>query len=773
MTAPAYSRQVLDAFGAVTFTSADDFLWLGRQVAGSKPRAPRAAGADSRLDLVARLTNILYDAFYCSGGVWAADSDPPEVAEWASEGFVERLIGANAGGGFEEHGWEVRGCEGGRVTASRGGLTIATDWPTATTTAVGVGDVIALRSAKGSLSLSPGYYFAFGDAGVPEAGPVVRLYWNTTPEAGVELIRCVTRSLNDRRLPFGLKVLTNFTAYRRADSAVLYLAREVYLEAAGALIEIYRKVRPALRRATPVFTKTLAPGVGLAESPPDGASFGHQRSMLLAEAIAQAHEERAKSQRERSAIYEAVLRKSGLDPARPYLNSGSEDSYAAWDVKRRGARKTVRRFESRPAQDPLEVAAALGRRLSAEALWWEGRCTWLGIESDPDPGPETASTFCWGTLDPCLYSGGVGVGLFLAHLARATGERAAREAAEGALRQALSQLEEVPPESRFGYYTGWAGVAAATLEAARALNDDELCDAGVAVAGRLAREEHLIDDPRTELDLMGGKAGAVAAIATRRELAAEPALVAFAGRLAEQLLRDAVRCGPGLGWPVPRSANELPLAGMSHGASGIALALLELDRVSACAGARAAAEQAFAYERGLFDARRGNWPDLRGQSRRRRRWHEAHFLTAWCHGAPGIALARARAYLLLGDPLLHREFEIARETTRRDVAAGLRDGAQNCAPCHGVLGNAEVLALCGQMLGEPEDPLVDCVAARVSEGAGPSLQTWQSDFPGETPPGLLLGLAGAGMFYLRRACPQVPSPLMPLISSAGTTGDLE
>jgi Lanthionine synthetase C-like protein/HopA1 effector protein family len=595
-----------------------------------------------------------------------------------------------------------------------------------------------------------------------DCAPGVRVYWNSTAEGALRLVACVTQYLNRQRVPFGLKVLTNSSAYFRTDSAVLYLGQGAYSEAIEGLIEIYQSLQPMLRPAVPAFTKAMIPGVGLAENPRDGASFGYRRSSLLAEAIVAAHEENAKSADSRALIYERVLQANDLDPDLPYLNPGSRDVYVAWRVEPRRITFS-RRSKSCPLVDPLEIASLLGRRLSQNAIWSEGRCTWVGIETDLSVGPETASAFCWSTLDSGLYSGNAGVSLFLAHLARETCDSAAGETAVGALRQALTQLDGVSPKLRLGYYTGWAGVACAALDAGDVLNNGELYNAGLEVARRLAREEKLIDDRRTEVDFMTGKAGAMAALATRQELSSDPKLISFANRLAKQLVRDAVTCGRGLGWLNPEFADHLPLAGLSHGVSGIALALLEYDCLAPSVEVRRIVELGFEYERSVFDSRTKNWPDLRGQSSMRDLWHESHFLSAWCHGAPGIALARARAYALRPDPTLLQEYRVARDTTRRSIRSNLATDTHNCTLCHGVLGNAEVLALCGQILGEPEDSLVGQVAAQVCASAGPHLTSWPSDFAGETPPGLLLGLAGVGMFYLRRACVRAPSPLLPWI----------
>src|SRR5205085_438597 len=64
----------------------------------------------------------------------------------------------------------------------------------------------------------------------------------------------------------------------------------------------------------------------------------------------------------------------------------------------------------------------------------------------------------------------------------------------------------------------------------------------------------------------------------------------------------------GWDWPYPSCG---PLTGYSHGAAGIAWALLELAARAGADRFRPAALGAIAYERSLFSAEAGNWPDLR------------------------------------------------------------------------------------------------------------------------------------------------------------------
>src|SRR6185312_1742493 len=91
---------------------------------------------------------------------------------------------------------------------------------------------------------------------------------------------------------------------------------------------------------------------------------------------------------------------------------------------------------------------------------------------------------------------------------------------------------------------------------------------------------------------------------------------------------------------------------------------------------RKAALGAFEYERGVFDERRRNWPDLRelpGQEKSA----EGEFMTAWCHGAPGVGLSRVLALRHIDDERCRQEIDVAVGTT-------LRSGfGTNHSLCHG------------------------------------------------------------------------------------------
>src|SRR5262249_21943753 len=116
-----------------------------------------------------------------------------------------------------------------------------------------------------------------------------------------------------------------------------------------------------------------------------------------------------------------------------------------------------------------------------------------------------------------------------------------------------------------------------------------------------------------------------------------------------------------------------PLAGFSHGNAGIAWALLELAALSGAERFRTTALDALAYERSLFSPQQLNWPDLRAPEPVVRnggsdvpaetRRAQVTFMSAWCHGAPGIGLARLQCLPHLHDAEIQAEIAAALITT--------------------------------------------------------------------------------------------------------------
>jgi lantibiotic modifying enzyme len=207
---------------------------------------------------------------------------------------------------------------------------------------------------------------------------------------------------------------------------------------------------------------------------------------------------------------------------------------------------------------------------------------------------------------------------------------------------------------------------------------------------------------------MGGTAGAIGATLHLDRHYGTHELSALAVACGDELCRKAAWDGERCSWACKEANGTdfqgIPLAGLSHGSAGFALALLELFRVTGEDRFLAAANGALAYENGMFDTDRG-WVDARSPfTRRIPGGIDGTFMTAWCHGAGGIALVRLRAAAIdCSRSDAHAGWaRLALEFVKSAVDAALDAERFDASLCHGVLGLSEVFYTAGQLTGNEE-----------------------------------------------------------------------
>jgi lantibiotic biosynthesis protein len=138
-------------------------------------------------------------------------------------------------------------------------------------------------------------------------------------------------------------------------------------------------------------------------------------------------------------------------------------------------------------------------------------------------------------------------------------------------------------------------------------------------------------------------------------------------------------------------------------------------------------------------------------------------MTAWCHGAAGIAFSRVRAYEILRDDRFKVESMCALETTRESITQSLTAPDSNFCMCHGIAGNADALLYGSEVFGsDAASYIATALKAGYTgiEAYGNRGAVWPCGEPGEYSPGLMTGLAGIGYFYLRLHDGSVPSVLL-------------
>ncbi len=361
-------------------------------------------------------------------------------------------------------------------------------------------------------------------------------------------------------------------------------------------------------------------------------------------------------------------------------------------------------------------------------------------------------------------------------------------AACGGLEHALARGDQL--SNLFGFHSGRVGIAWVAVRLAEIFERPDYAERARRLLAPLAGRE----SEDAGLDVVGGAGGAIPACLDLVEKTGWDELRTMARQLGERLIGQAQRRPDGWSWATGGAGAVRNLAGFAHGASGMGLALLELERATGDGRFRFAAEMAFLYERHLFNAERSNWPDLRhddlggylfDQQLDELRQavldgkppaYEPSYMTAWCHGSPGIGLARLRAFELTGQDLYRQEAEAALRSTLQAIEDALSQGG-NYSLCHGIGGNCELPLLAAELLGHPELRQVAERAARegieIYEAQG---RPWPcGTIRGVPDPSLLVGEAGIGAFYLRLADPETPSVLLlrPRAAKAATEGGRE
>ncbi|MGC5287582.1 type 2 lanthipeptide synthetase LanM family protein [Micromonospora sp. DT231] len=392
----------------------------------------------------------------------------------------------------------------------------------------------------------------------------------------------------------------------------------------------------------------------------------------------------------------------------------------------------------------VDAARIIGDRLLATALAEDDRICWLGLSLIAD------KVWVLGPSAMDLYNGISGIALFLARLASVTGDAVYRRAADRAatmmLREAQSWLAGPAGTAGIGGFDHLGGSVYALSHLTAVLDRADLVDTAVGLAASMVR--HATDS--REYDIINGSAGGLLALLSLHRVTDNPSLLDGARTLARHARTGAQPVGDGVGW-CGTLYTEAPLAGFSHGASGIATALARWDRYAGTREHRDTVDAALRYERTVYDEATGNWRDLRPDT------PQGDSMVAWCHGAAGVAMARAE---LLG---YATDGALLRDDLRRALTATLEPSnlLHNHSICHGDLGNAEAALAAARALGD------DGAAQRAAAIAAAAVadienRDWRCGVPrGVETPGLMSGLAGIGYALLRWADPAaVPSVLL-------------
>jgi len=442
----------------------------------------------------------------------------------------------------------------------------------------------------------------------------------------------------------------------------------------------------------------------------------------------------------------------GLAGAQARLH-GFDDKEIAWQIevirentnaKVKPAAAKIAEPTAAPNKNVFRTEAdKIAAEIAENAIRRGPGAAWIGLDWLGD-----ADVFQLICLGPDLYNGATGIALFLTAHASVTGNTASAELARAGIAPLRKNLRS-RNAARYaralglGGGVGLGGIVYALTAMAKLLRDNGLLTDAQAAAALITDDLIAADK---QLDVLGGAAGAILCL-----------LRLYRDSRSEGALAGAVKCGEHLmaqkrfgengrrSW-VGQGIGTRALNGMSHGAAGFAYALSSLAAAAKREDFAQAAAECIAYEDASYDATRHNWPDLRAAG-------EPSWPCQWCHGAPGIGLARV-AMRKGGVPCVTEDIANAVEGVR-SAWPGPVDTL-----CCGTLGSVEFLCEASEAL--ERNDLRELAARRLAavlQSAASGDYRWNSGGR-KFNLGLFRGLAGVGYTALRQVDGTLPNVLI-------------
>ncbi len=410
-------------------------------------------------------------------------------------------------------------------------------------------------------------------------------------------------------------------------------------------------------------------------------------------------------------------------------------------------------YEPISSKDLVQEAIAIGDNLVTSVIRHGDDCNWLSLEY-----MSKANRYQLQPLDDSLFTGRIGVCLFLAALAKVTGKSEYRDVALAALSPLLHSLTKVEAQKRFiepGLgIIGIGGIIYSLVKISNFLEEPELLRNAQELVKLITPEVVATDH---KLDIIFGIAGAIPGLLSLYQETEDRSILDIAILCGNHLLSKQTDTYP-RAWKTLAEARDKPMTGFSHGASGIALSLLRLYAATSNTAYLEAAKEGIEYERSVFNKSLKRWPDFRLSEQA----NQLDIMYAWCNGSPGIGLARLGSLPLIETKETYADIEIALDMTQKYELFNGMSGIDYL--CCGSLGRTELFVLASQKL-DNQDWLTFArknaalVVARARENKNYGLLPHLPD--SVLSPSFFKGSAGLGYQFLRLANPKsLPSVLI-------------
>lgn len=379
----------------------------------------------------------------------------------------------------------------------------------------------------------------------------------------------------------------------------------------------------------------------------------------------------------------------------------------------------------------LEHAVEVGEFLRSTAIWNHEKtaCTWFVQLIDKE-------RLKLGALNYLLYEGG-GALIFLMQLAKETGNPDYEQLVQAGMRAFEPQMDNLQTQTPIlSAFNGIGSLIYLHYVRYTLFRNIEAHARYDELIGNLMDSN--LEIHSDHLDYATGVSGLIVLLLNIYEVEEDHRLLNLSKRLGEQLYEKL-------------SLEEGMITGLSHGSSGYILALVKLFALTKSPKFGRLAAELLTWENSHYDERRRNWADLRDGE------HETD-PAYWCHGAPGIVLARAN--LLLYPNVMDRD--LLEEDIRRGTLKLVEDGFSkklDHSLCHGIFGNVDILLSISKLTNnstllqlayeQTENALEHIRLKRVVCGLNNAFDMIS----------FMVGLTGIGYAFLRLHNPDIPSVL--------------
>ena len=283
------------------------------------------------------------------------------------------------------------------------------------------------------------------------------------------------------------------------------------------------------------------------------------------------------------------------------------------------------------------------------------------------------------------------------------------------------------------------------------LNNNSIIEYANELAHNISKNKIMITK---KFDIEGGTAGLLLSLLSLYEVTKQNETLVLAKICASQLINNSDGNNICRGW---KNDDNIMLAGYAHGASGIATSLLRLFKYCKNELYLKTAIQAFNYERGLYSDNHKNWRILHIKSSKENTSNSL-FMNSWCHGAPGIFLARMEALSFIDDKETQLDLNNAIEKMSNNELNRV-----DCLCC-GNTGRSDILINGGKKLNKEdlikkgEDLFYRTVKkAKIDGYFSLKNEIWENIDIHQI--GLFKGLAGIGLLMLRILNNRLPAVL--------------